>query len=240
MQLQASLMQLTQSGILSRSADGSVPGHAMPSDWVRAAMVVRCNHTLRGHSAVSFPVVNAVASLLEHHLTPVVPLRGSVSASGDLMPLAYVAGAIEGNPDVLLEKQGKVLPAHRALQEAGLPAVTLGPKEGLGLVNGTSSSAGLGALVVAEAHQLALLTQVLTGAAVEVSEIADDAGDFETQADRDGNRHSVAVQRAFIRSLQRRGPIRVRLSARATFTSSFGNRISLGMCLHPRIAVART
>ncbi len=132
-------------------------------------MVVRCNSTLRGHSAVSLPVVRAVAGLLEHHLTPIVPLRGSVSASGDLMPLAYVAGSIEGNPDILLEKNGEVLPANQALQEAGMQPVVLGPKEGLGLVNGTASSAGLGALVMAEAHSLAVLTQILTGAAVEVS-----------------------------------------------------------------------
>lgn len=161
-------MQLTQSGILSTS-NGAVPGHAMPTAWVRAAMVVRCNSTLRGHSAVSFPIVKAMVSLLEHQLTPIVPLRGSVSASGDLMPLAYIAGSLEGNPDILIEKNSKVLPSHQALQEAGLKPVVLGPKEGLGLVNGTSSSAGLGALVIAQANFLALLTQVLTGAAVEVS-----------------------------------------------------------------------
>lgn len=166
--LQASLMQLTQSGILSHSSDGPVPRHAMPTAWVRAAMVVRCNSTLRGHSAISPSVVRAMASLLQHNLTPMVPLRGSVSASGDLMPLAYVAGSLEGNPDILVKKDGKVLPSDQALQEAGQPPIVLGPKEGLGLINGTSSSAGLGALVVAEAHCLALLTQVLTGAAVEV------------------------------------------------------------------------
>ena len=130
----------------------------MPIAWVRAAMVVRYSSTLRGHSAISFPVVRAITSLLEHYLTPVVPLRGSVSASGDLTPLAYVAGSLEGNPDVLIEKNGKVLPSHQALQEAGLIAVILGPKEGLGLINGTSSSAGLGALDVADAHYLALLS----------------------------------------------------------------------------------
>ncbi|KAK2877176.1 hypothetical protein FQN49_001370 [Arthroderma sp. PD_2] len=165
--LQASLMQHTQSGILSPAPDGAIPGHAMPPAWVRAAMVIRCNSTLRGHSAVSFPIINAMAGLMEHQLTPVVPLRGSVSASGDLMPLAYVAGSLEGNPDILLEKDGKAHPSDQALKEAGLPAVVMGPKEGLSLINGTSSSAGLAALVVADAHRLALLTQVLTGAAVE-------------------------------------------------------------------------
>lgn len=85
------------------------------------------------------------------------------------MPLAYVPGSLEGNPDILIENKGKVLPAPQALQNAGLPAVVLGPKEGLGLINGTSSSAGLGAIVVSESHRLALLTQALTAAALEVS-----------------------------------------------------------------------
>ncbi|KAI2629511.1 phenylalanine ammonia-lyase [Hypoxylon sp. NC1633] len=165
--LQSSLMQLTQSGILSPSADGSPPGHSMPSSWVRGAIVVRCNSTLRGHSAVSLPVLKAITALLEHKLCPVVPLRGSVSSSGDLMPLSYVAGSIEGNPDILIEKDGKVLPAPQALAEAGLQPMQLGPKEGLGLVNGTSSSAALAALVITDAHRLALLTQALTGMAVE-------------------------------------------------------------------------
>jgi phenylalanine ammonia-lyase len=85
------------------------------------------------------------------------------------MPLAYAAGSLEGNLDILLEKNGKVQASHLALEEAGLQRISLGPKEGLSLVNGTSASAGLGALVVAESHFLALLTQILTGGAVEVS-----------------------------------------------------------------------
>lgn len=165
--LQSALMQLTQSGIISRHTDGSPPDHAMPSSWVKGAIVVRLNSTLRGHSAVSLPILKAVTALLEHNLNPVVPLRGSVSSSGDLMPLSYVAGSIEGNPDVLIERNGRVLPAAQALAEAGLEPVKLGPKEGLGLINGTSSSAALGAIVLTESHRLALLTQALTGMAVE-------------------------------------------------------------------------
>ncbi|OTB05994.1 hypothetical protein M426DRAFT_21420 [Hypoxylon sp. CI-4A] len=166
--LQSSLMQLTQSGILSRKEDGTVPDHSMPSAWVRGAIAVRCNSNLRGHSAVSMPILKALESLLKHGLNPIIPLRGSVSSSGDLMPLSYVAGTIEGNPDVLVQtKSGKVVPAPQALQEAGLEAVKLGPKEGLGLINGTSSSAALAALVITDAHRLALLTQALTGIAVE-------------------------------------------------------------------------
>jgi len=166
--LQAALMQLTQVGILSPFASSHHLRHAMPASWVRATMVTRLNATMRGNSAVSLPILKAIASLLEHRLTPVVPLRGSVSASGDLMPLSYISGAIEGNPDIFVEKHdGTILPAHVALQDAGLTAVTLGPKEGLGLVNGTASSAALGALVMAQAQNLAVLTQALSAMAVE-------------------------------------------------------------------------
>ncbi|KAI4867495.1 phenylalanine ammonia-lyase [Hypoxylon rubiginosum] len=165
--LQSSLMQLTQSGILSRTEDGSMPGGSMPSSWVRAAIVVRVNSTLRGHSAVSLPILKSITSLLKHNLHPVIPLRGSVSSSGDLMPLSYIAGSIEGNPDILVERNGKVIPAPQALAEAGIQPMKLGPKEGLGLVNGTSSSAALASIVITDAHRLALLSQALTGMAVE-------------------------------------------------------------------------
>lgn len=162
-------MQLTQAGILSKTTDGSMPEHAMPPSWVRAMMIVRCNATARGHSAVSISILQTIASLMQTGLAPVVPLRGSVSASGDLIPLAYIAGAVEGNPDVLIQlRDGQVLPAPEALKQAGVTPRALGPKEGLGLVNGTAASAAVGALAMEKAHSLALLTQVLTGVSVEV------------------------------------------------------------------------
>ncbi|KAF1912204.1 L-Aspartase-like protein [Ampelomyces quisqualis] len=174
--LQAALMQLTQAGVLTKKyRDGKPqrPDEAMPSAWVRATMVVRCNTTLRGHSAVSLPVLRALQQLLKRGLVPIVPLRGSVSASGDLMPLAYIVGTMEGSPSILVQsgddekKSNNILPANLALAEAGLEPIVLGPKEGLGLVNGTAASAALGALVVHKSHQLAVLVQALTGVAVE-------------------------------------------------------------------------
>jgi phenylalanine ammonia-lyase len=170
--LQAALMQLTQSGVPTTKTQppSLLPEEAMPAPWVRATMVVRCNATLRGHSAVSLSVLEALQKLLEHRLAPVIPLRGSVSASGDLMPLSYIAGALEGSPRILVQRggdQGPILPANRALEEAGIKPVILGPKEGLGLVNGTASSTALGALAMHRSHQLAVLVQALTGIAVE-------------------------------------------------------------------------
>lgn len=108
-------------------------------------------------------------NLLEHHITPIVPLRGSVSASGDLMPLSYIAGAVEGNPDIYVQvgDTSTVMTARDALLSMGLDARSMGPKEGLSIVNGTSSSAALASLVMFESHQLAVLVQALSGMAVE-------------------------------------------------------------------------
>ncbi|KAJ5211262.1 phenylalanine ammonia-lyase [Penicillium cf. griseofulvum] len=181
--LQAALLQLTQCGVLvsadREGADGhegsstSAGPHAMPGSWVRATMVVRSNHSARGHSAVTVPVIQSILNLLTHRITPVVPLRGTVSASGDLMPLAYIAGAIQGSPDIFVRRDdggkspAKVSTALEALEAVGASRTDFGPKEGLGLVNGTASSAALASLVMYETHQLAVLTQVLSAMAVE-------------------------------------------------------------------------
>lgn len=156
-----------------------IESHAMPAPWVRAAIAVRCNSTVRGHSAVSSEVVRALLRLLEHGITPIVPLRGSVSASGDLMPLSYIAGAVEGNPDIYVQvdtgtgtgtgtdRESTIMTAREALLSTGLDARSMGPKEGLSIVNGTSSSAAVASLVLFEAHQLAVLVQAMSGMAVE-------------------------------------------------------------------------
>lgn len=176
--LQSALLQLTQAGVLVSSdkddqQKGTLGPHAMPPSWVRASIVVRANSNARGHSAVTIPVLESLVGLLQKKITPVVPLRGSVSASGDLMPLSYIAGAIEGSPDIYVQVEdptsGKrhIMTAREALQEAGMETRKMGPKEGLGLVNGTSCSAALASLALNESHQLAVLTQALSAMGVE-------------------------------------------------------------------------
>ncbi|KAE8309620.1 L-Aspartase-like protein [Aspergillus transmontanensis] len=175
MTLQKSLLQLLQSGILTSKDtasgnDGSNTVHgsqSMPPEWVRATMLVRCNSVAKGHSAVSLPAINGLLQLLQKKATPVVPLRGTISASGDLMPLAYVTGAMEGNPGIFVRVGGDVVTAQEALKKIGMKAVTLGPKEGLGLVNGTAASAAVASLALYETHQLALLAQIVTALSVE-------------------------------------------------------------------------
>ena len=139
----------------------------MPSDWVKGTILVRCNSISRGHSAVSLRVIETLVALLVNDLTPVVPLRGSISASGDLSPLSYIAGAVTGNPDILVRSDKGVISAAEALEQIQMSPLVLGPKEGLGLMNGTATSAAVASLALFETHQITILTQILTAMALE-------------------------------------------------------------------------
>lgn len=175
--LQQSLLQLTQAGILTshdftpRVADEYLGSHAMPVAWVRATMVVRCNHILRGHSGVRLDIIEAMLKLLREGFTPIVPLRGSISASGDLMPLSYLVAVLEGNPDVKVhwdrKPEARIVSTTTALELTGLTPFIFGPKEGLGMINGAASSAAVGSLAAHEASQLMVLAQALTGLTCE-------------------------------------------------------------------------
>ncbi|KAJ5155742.1 hypothetical protein N7492_008545 [Penicillium capsulatum] len=154
------------------SSLNDLKSHIMPISTVRAAMLARCNSLLRGHSSVRVDVINRIVTMLARGLTPMVPLRGSISASGDLTPLAYIAGALEGNPDIMVfcdraEAPAELIPADKALQKIGLNSISFGPKEGLGLMNGTAFSCGAASLVLFEANQLVLMSQLLTAMGTE-------------------------------------------------------------------------
>ena len=172
--LQDALLQHHQFGVLTTLDRGLAPissdlvaSHAMPPPWVKGTMLVRCNSITRGHSAVSLRVIETIISLLQNNITPVIPLRGSISASGDLSPLSYVAGAITGNPDIYAHTSSGIVSAQEALQQINIAPIVLGPKEGLGLMNGTAASAAVGSLALYETHQIAILSQVLTAMTVE-------------------------------------------------------------------------
>lgn len=151
----------------ARDMDVDFSTNSMPTSWVRASMLTRCNSMIRGHSAVRVVVAETILEMLNCNMIPVVPLRGSISASGDLSPLSYIAGAIEGCSDIFVRWNGEILTADVALSKAGIKPVTLGPKEGLGLLNGTAFSAATASLALHQARDVALLSQVLTAMGVE-------------------------------------------------------------------------
>ncbi|GKU03249.1 phenylalanine ammonia-lyase [Fusarium langsethiae] len=174
---QIGVLQHTQSAIIASSdkkhGDNSErePSHVMPPEWVRGAILARANQNMRGQSSVRLEVLERLIKLLHHDITPMVPIRGTISASGDLMPMSYIAGVVTGNPDIFVQvgkgRSAKVIPSHEALQQNGLSPSGLDPKEALGLINGTAPSVSLASIVLHESQQLALLAQVLTAFASE-------------------------------------------------------------------------
>ncbi|KAF7321585.1 Phenylalanine ammonia-lyase [Mycena kentingensis (nom. inval.)] len=183
------LLQLLQVGVLPTStSDGPEPlpllepmGSVMPESWVRGAILVRINSLIRGHSGVRWELLERMVSLLKANITPLVPLRGSISASGDLQPLAYVAGALMGSKAIRVfdgpAGLRKIVPSHEALAAHDIAPIPLQSKEHLGILNGTAFSASVAALALYDAVHLALLTQVCTAMGVEA--LAGSRGSFD-------------------------------------------------------------
>ncbi|WP_431045354.1 HAL/PAL/TAL family ammonia-lyase [Streptomyces sp. P1-3] len=122
-------------------------GPDLDAGVVRATMLVRLRSLCRGHSGVSSAVVESLAAALRTAFAPAVPRLGSLGASGDLIPLAYIARALQGEGHAYAD--GERLPAAVALRRAGLRPVRLDGRDGLALVNGTSLTAAAGGLAAA-------------------------------------------------------------------------------------------
>ncbi|MAG96719.1 MAG: histidine ammonia-lyase [Alphaproteobacteria bacterium] len=113
-------------------------GEALDSPTTRLMMALKLLSLGRGASGVAWSTVALIEAMLEKAVMPVIPSQGSVGASGDLAPLAHMAAAMIGEGRAVFE--GETLPATEALRRAGLQPITLGPKEGLALINGTQFS----------------------------------------------------------------------------------------------------
>lgn len=113
-------------------------GEAMPRNVARLMMALKLLSLGRGASGVRWDVVALIEGMLAHGVTPVIPAQGSVGASGDLAPLAHMAAVMIGAGEA--EVAGQIKPGAEALASVGLSPVTLGPKEGLALINGTQFS----------------------------------------------------------------------------------------------------
>lgn len=135
-------------------------------DVIRATMLVRANCLARGYSAVRPQVVELLLGCLNHDILPVIPERGSVGASGDLVPLSYLARTLIG--EGMVWHRGTRRPAADALAAAGLAPLTLEAKEGLALVNGTSFMSAFAVLAAHDAAELASVAELCTAMASQV------------------------------------------------------------------------
>jgi histidine ammonia-lyase len=116
-------------------------GEDLDDNIVRLVMLMKVIALAEGFSGVRLELVEKLCDLINNNIYPRIPSRGSVGASGDLAPLAHMAGALIGIGEVRID--GTLVPAQVALQEAGIEPIRLGPKEGLALLNGTQVSTAL-------------------------------------------------------------------------------------------------
>jgi len=129
------LEHLQRSIVLSHAAG---VGTFMRESTVRLMMVLKINSLARGYSGIRLEVIEALVQLVNAQVYPCVPQKGSVGASGDLAPLAHMSTVLLGEGEAL--HQEKTICGLEGLQIAGLSPITLGPKEGLALLNGTQAS----------------------------------------------------------------------------------------------------
>ena len=142
-------------------------GRHVEPEIVKAVMVVRANSLARAYSGVRPQVVSLLLDMVNKNIIPVVPLRGSISASGDLMPTSYICAVMMGRPDTKALYNGDILPAPEALKAAGLQPIVFQAKEALATLNSASFASSVGARVLFDGSVAILLTQVATALSVE-------------------------------------------------------------------------
>jgi histidine ammonia-lyase len=155
-QLQRNLLLSHSVGVGENSDPDDLANYYSP-EVVRGALVTRLNAFLRGHSGVRAKLVEIVEAMLNRGVIPLVPLRGSVGASGDLCPLSHLFVTLLGEGRFYTLDERTLRPATDFPEVLGFTAEEMKPtfKEGLGLVNGANFSAAMLALAVHDAERLA-------------------------------------------------------------------------------------
>ena len=124
----------------------------------RAMVLLRANVLALGYSGCRPVLIETLVAMLERGVTPVIPEKGSVGASGDLAPLAHLALTVIGEGEAFY--QDERMPSAEALRRAQLAPVDLEAKEGLALLNGTQAMAAVGGLALYRAERIARLADV--------------------------------------------------------------------------------
>lgn len=197
----ADLATLQRNLVLSHAAG---VGDPLPVPVVRLIIALKAASLAHGASGLQPATLDALIALLDHDITPVIPGQGSVGASGDLAPLAHLTCCLLGIGDAIVDGIRKS--AAQALADAGLTPVTLGPKEGLALLNGTQVSTGIALTALFHAEDLchaALITGALSTEAARGSDAPFDHRIHELR----GHPGQIAVARA-LRSLMAGSAIR--------------------------------
>src|SRR5437773_8928949 len=133
-------------------------GNPLSEPEARAMILLRANVLALGFSGIRLEIIEMLCELLNHHVCPVIPEKGSVGASGDLAPLAHLALSLIGEGEAFF--LGERMESGKALSRAGLEPQRLEAKEGLALLNGTQAMHAVGGLALLRAKRLARVADV--------------------------------------------------------------------------------
>lgn len=151
-------------------------GEPLEAGVVRLLMLLKLKSLAAGCSGVSPDIIESLAGLINANALAVIPSQGSVGASGDLAPLAHLALLLIGEGEATVG--GKTMPGADALKIAGVKPLTLGPKEGLALLNGTQVSTALalaGLFGAKRNFKAAMISGALSVDAIRGSDVPFDA-----------------------------------------------------------------
>jgi len=155
-------------------------GEPLPTEVVRATMLLRANMLARGYSGIRLEVLETLIKMLNEGVHPIVPEKGSVGASGDLAPLAHIALVLIGEGKA--EYKGEILSGKEALEKAGIDPLKLKAKEAMALINGTQLMTAMAALAVHDAENLVRTAEIAAALSLEVLNGVFDA--FEEKVNR--------------------------------------------------------
>ena len=179
-------------------------GNPLSIAEARAMLLLRANVLACGLSGARPVAAETLVAMLEGEVTPVIPEKGSVGASGDLAPLAHLALCAIGEGEAFYK--GQRLPSAEALKQAKIEPLQLEVKEGLALLNGTQAMGAVGGLALQRANQLARLADVAGAMSLEALKGTPVAFDARIHAAR---AHSgQAVVAAHLRALLEGSEIR--------------------------------
>ncbi len=185
------LAELQRRLVLSHAAG---TGPDLSPRITRLIMALKIQSLARGFSGVRPHVLHQILACLDADLLPCIPAKGSVGASGDLAPLAHLSATLIGVGDATLA--GQRLPAGAALARAGIAALTLGPKEGLALLNGTQASTALALSALFRAERL--LAAAITAGALSVDAARGSDSPFDSRIhEARGQPGQIATAAAF-------------------------------------------
>ena len=153
-----------QENILMSHAAGV--GNPLPEEVVRAVMALRVHDLSLGYSGCRMETLRYLIAFLNAGVTPVIPEKGSVGASGDLAPTAHLGLVLIGRGEAVYN--GRRMPGAEALKAIGLAPLQLEAGEGLALINGTQVMTGMGALVVSDAVRLSKMADIACAMTLEV------------------------------------------------------------------------